>query len=89
MAATLSRRHGLIDADEVTRVESLLKAFNLPTRVPQPISVDAFLTAMGRDKKATAKGLRLILLKALGEAVVVSEFDEQHLIAVLGESLSG
>ena len=89
MAAMLSSRHGLIGADEVTRVESLLQAFNLPTRVQQSISVDAFLTAMGRDKKATTKGLRLILLKALGEAVVTSEFDEQRLIAVLGESLSG
>ena len=89
MAATLSSRHGLIHADEVTRIESVLQAFNLPTRVQQPISVDAFLTAMGRDKKATTKGLRLILLKALGEAVVVSEFDEQHLNAVLSESLSG
>ena len=89
MAAMLSSRHGLIGADEVTRIESLLQAFNLPTRVQQPISVDAFLIAMGRDKKATTKGLRLILLKALGEAVVVSEFDEQHLIAVIGESLSG
>ena len=89
MAATLSSRHGLIEADEVSRVESLLRAFNLPTRVERPISVDAFLTAMGRDKKATARGLRLILLKTLGEAVVVSDFDEQHLNAVLSESLSG
>ncbi len=38
---------------------------------------------MGRDKKAKASGLRLVLLRALGRAEVVSDFDERLLSETL------
>jgi 3-dehydroquinate synthetase len=38
-----------------------------------------FLRAMGRDKKATAEGLRLVILRDLGRADLTSQIDEAAL----------
>ncbi|MFN3587710.1 MAG: 3-dehydroquinate synthase, partial [Moraxellaceae bacterium] len=69
MAADLSARMGWIGMDDVARVRRLLLAAELPV-CPPAMSPEVFLSHMGRDKKVKEGRLRLVLLKALGQAVV-------------------
>jgi 3-dehydroquinate synthase len=79
MAAEFS---GLGDS-ELDRLRTLVDAAGLPSR-PPAIGSQAMLDAMGMDKKVLHKQLRFVLLASLGEAIVTSEYDESHLMQVLG-----
>lgn len=67
-AAHLSRKLGYIGDGEVARIERVLAAHELPTRLRQPLALADLLAAMTRDKKVRAGGLRFIVLRQLGEA---------------------
>lgn len=71
MAADLSQRMGWISATEVEALRTLLLAAGLPVQAPISISQADFLAAMAVDKKNIDGQLRLVLLKRVGEAVVV------------------
>ncbi len=74
MAARLSGLPG----DDVDRLAALVAAAGLPTE-PPAIAADAWLDAMGMDKKVQGKKLRFVLLDAIGESRVSSEFDSSRL----------
>lgn len=74
MAADLSARLGLIIQEDVDYVEKLLLRANLPVKGPA-ISPANMKQLMSVDKKVHDGKIRLVLLKALGEAVVTDEFD--------------
>lgn len=88
MAADLSARHGWISEAEVKTIGHLLAAFNLPIQLADRLDLEAFQMAMGRDKKARASGLRLVLLKGLGSAEIVDDYDEKLLIETLNHFLN-
>ncbi len=69
-AARLSRRLGMVGDTDVSRIESVVSAHGLPTRLRSTLSIESLMAAMARDKKARAGALRFVLLKSLGEAVV-------------------
>jgi 3-dehydroquinate synthase len=69
MAAELSRRLGWISSADVARVESLFVRAGLPVYGP-PMGGDRYLELMRHDKKVQGGKLRLVLLPALGQAVV-------------------
>ncbi len=75
MAADLSQRMGWISAIEVDELRILLLAAGLPVQAPTNISQADFLAAMAVDKKNIDGQLRLVLLKRMGEAVVVDMTD--------------
>lgn len=91
MAADLSMRMELLSPAEAQSVKSLLSAFGLPVVPPGEISVEQFLTLMGRDKKAQAGRIRYVLLKRLGRAFVTADVDDELLRQTLsaGEALAG
>lgn len=62
---------GLPEAD-AARVLAALEAFGLPIRVPADLGTDEILSAMARDKKFEAGGIRFVLLERLGSAFVSS-----------------
>ncbi len=66
---------------DTTRLEALLKKFNLPTSTD--IDADKLIARMQLDKKATQKGLRFITLKRYGEAQFDANVDENRLKTVL------
>jgi 3-dehydroquinate synthase len=84
-AARLSRRLGLVGNTEVGRIESVLSAHALPTRLRAALPIDSLLAAMARDKKVRAGSLRFVLLKALGEAAVAGDVLEADVVAVWRE----
>ena len=69
MAAELSRRLGWIGNADVQRIESLYVRAGLPACGPQ-LAAERYLELMQHDKKVQDGKLRLILLQAVGRAVV-------------------
>ncbi len=74
MAADLSARLDWLSREDLARVEQLLLRAKLPVRGPA-ISAQKMKELMSVDKKVHDGKIRLVLLKALGEAVVTDEFD--------------
>ena len=68
MAAELSRRLGWLSDVDVERVRDLLRRAGLPVKGPA-LGARVYVDLMGHDKKVIAGRLRLVLLRALGEAV--------------------
>lgn len=78
-AADLSQRLGWISSDDVTRIALLLESARLPVFAPRSISTDRFLELMAVDKKVKSGRIRLVLLKSIGEAVIMEDFDNELL----------
>ena len=78
LAARLSVALGWIPEAELRGLESLLQRMNLPTRAPADMDAEQFLTLMARDKKVLDGRLRLVLLEAIGRAVVTADVDQQR-----------
>jgi 3-dehydroquinate synthase len=83
MAAETSARVGWLDRNEAVRIRALLERAGLPT-IAEGLSVTDILDRMRLDKKAGRKGVRLVLLRSLGEAEVVPAPDE----AILREAVA-
>ena len=84
MAADMSERLGWTDESIARRTLDLLKKFNLPTDVPECMTVETFEKLMAVDKKAANGKLRLILLKGeLGGCVFTADFDKTTLAETL------
>ncbi len=74
MAARMSARLGWLDDADVTRAEALIRQARLPVRAPRALDTTRFIELMGVDKKVQDGKIRLVLLKAIGEAVVTDDF---------------
>jgi 3-dehydroquinate synthase len=85
MALDMSRRIGWIDQAEAERGIRIIKSAGLPICSPASMSPADFNELMAVDKKVLDGQLRLVLLKAIGEAVVTAEFDSETLQATLAE----
>jgi 3-dehydroquinate synthase len=83
MAADLSHRLGWLSGHDVARIEALVRCARLPVRAPSAISPARFLELMSVDKKAINGHIRLILLKAIGQAVIVDDCPSAALEATL------
>ncbi|MCB1746230.1 MAG: 3-dehydroquinate synthase [Gammaproteobacteria bacterium] len=83
MAAAMSARLGWLDADAVARIERLLGRAGLPLRPPAGLGPAQFMDVMARDKKNVGGHIRLVLLRALGEAVVTRDYPPEALAATL------
>ncbi|MEO8305226.1 MAG: 3-dehydroquinate synthase [Betaproteobacteria bacterium] len=82
LASRLSERLGWIEAVDVARLCALLSAARLPVTAPN-MEVVRWLELMGRDKKVDRGQLRLVLLRAIGRAVIVGDCDPEALESVL------
>jgi 3-dehydroquinate synthetase len=71
MAANVSVALGWIDAPAAERIAALLTRAGLPVSA-DGVTADAVLDGMQLDKKTGSKGLRIILLRALGQGTVVT-----------------
>lgn len=81
MAARLSANLGLCDAGVETRIAAHLKAVGLPTSpldVAESWNVNRICSHFLNDKKVRDGKLTFVLLKALGDAEVVSDVDPEE-----------
>jgi 3-dehydroquinate synthase len=79
MAAAFSHRCGWLSAEEVLRIRALIGAAGLPLAPPADMTAEIFLKHMQRDKKVQNGRIRLVLLKAIGEAVVSDDYSPELL----------
>ena len=80
MAAALSEKLGDLTPHGVARLEKLLARANLPTVSPDGMTAQDYLPLMMRDKKVLNGKLRLVLLKALGQAYVATDVPQEQVI---------
>lgn len=85
MAADLSARMDWLAADDVMRCEALVARAGLPTRPPAGMAPADFIELMARDKKVAGGKLRLVLMRALGDAVLTADFKPTALDATLAQ----
>ncbi len=78
----MAARASGLDAAATRRIRALLEAAGLPV-APPPVGAGRLRDAMQLDKKVRAGRLRLVLLRAIGDAHVTSDFAEDHLAAAL------
>lgn len=85
-AARLATRLDLCDTAVAARLESLLRAVGLPTRVPRGISAPALYAAMATDKKRVGARIRFVLPRALGDVVIVDDAPRAAVLAAIKET---
>jgi 3-dehydroquinate synthase len=83
MALEMSRRLGWIEQAECERAMRLIARAGLPVVPPAQMTPEDFLKHMSVDKKVQDGRLRLVLLTALGQAVVTDEYPSDVLQATL------
>jgi 3-dehydroquinate synthase len=82
MAAELSRRLGWLSALDVDRIRALFVRAGLPVTGPD-LGAVRYLDLMSHDKKVISGSLRLILLKALGDAVTAADVPQEEVVAAI------
>ncbi|MDB4838171.1 3-dehydroquinate synthase [Marinomonas sp.] len=87
LAVDLSWRMGNLTNQDVERSIDLFKEANLPVLPPIEMTLDSFIERMALDKKVLDGNLRLVLLDALGEAVVTSTFPMENFNACILDAL--
>ena len=86
-AARLSEIRGLCQTGTAKRLATLLSILGLPVKQPADIKINGLTQALALDKKALASGLRLVLLQALGHAVVDHQSSEEDILTAMKQSL--
>ena len=86
-AARLSESRGLCGEGTTSRISGLLKRFDLPVHLPAQTSLAGLRVALDLDKKALASGLRLILLTAIGQAIINDDSPPDEILSVMEQSL--
>jgi len=86
LATRTSIALGLLDPAVADRLEQLLARADLPTRA-EGLSSDRVMEIMQLDKKASAQGLSLVLLNAIGAGVIAPAPDAGLLRGVLETGL--
>lgn len=88
MAVDLSCRLGWLPAEVLDRAKALIAAANLPVKAPSTMTVDDFIEAMSIDKKNINGKIRLVLLDALGSALMTDEVDPQLVRQVIADNIA-
>lgn len=83
LALRLSVQRGWVDPAAVAGLRGLLQDAGLPTGIPEDMRPGDFLTLMARDKKVIDGRLRLVLLRAIGEACIVDDVSAAELETLL------
>ena len=92
MAIDLSIRHHWIDEKVRARTLNLFQQAGLPVSPPKDMTTEQFLQVMAIDKKSVGGTITLILLQAIGRAVVSVDYQHDKLLQTLKaycESRSG
>lgn len=86
IAARLSKKLGWIKQVDVERVIDLIERANLPVTAPSKMTPEQFIDLMSVDKKVSDGVLKLVLYKALGQAVITSDYTLDALKEAIAES---
>jgi len=82
MAARLSERLGYLNGDECARAIALIEHAGLPVTGAK-LGAERYLELMAHDKKVEAGRLRLILMRAIGDAEIFSDIPVGDIVATI------
>ena len=82
VAARVAEAMGLCQPGLPERVETLLRAFGLPTRVP-PFRPGEIWQAMAMDKKKCGSQLRFVLPRGFGDVIITEKVEQELVSSVL------
>lgn len=93
MAALLSEQLGWLDQAAIERIKALFRRVGLPVEGPwlaaAPMaSAERYLELMRHDKKVSAGVMRLVLLQAIGQAVVSAEANDGAILQAIQAGLA-
>ena len=83
LAVEMSVALGTLEPENAERARLLIKRSGLPTSIPANVDAQQLIAAMRLDKKNRDGRIRLILLRALGDAFICADYDEDILRAVI------
>ena len=83
LAAKLAVAMNLLEVSDLCRIESLIKAFDLPLEAPTTMQFDDFVRHMRRDKKNIAGKLRFIVPTAIGQSEIRDDVTQEILQQIL------
>ena len=86
IAARVSQHMGLIRADAVARIVSLLERARLPVAAPD-LGFERYLQLMGLDKKVEGGKIRFILLRGIGSAFLTADVPRDALEAAFAAAV--
>ena len=84
-AGYMSHLLGHLDETALERMAAAFEMVRLPIYPPAEMSPDCFLELMAGDKKVQAGRIRLVLLRAIGQAYVTGEYPPELLRRTLEE----
>lgn len=82
-AAYISNKRSLISDEEFYEIRDMFVPFKLPISLDE-FSMEDVCKNIGHDKKNTDTGLKFILLKKIGKAVIVNDVSEDEIRSALG-----
>lgn len=83
LAAKLAVVMDLLEVSELCRIESLIKAFDLPLLAPENMGLDEFVRHMKRDKKNIGGKLRFIIPTSIGKSEIRDDITVEILQQIL------
>ncbi len=83
MACDLSHRLGWLDESVTQRTIKLLKESGLPIKAPKEMTIEKYMNAMSIDKKVDNGTINIVLLTALGKAVITADYSATQLETTL------
>jgi len=89
MAAALSLRMGLLSHSDYERIISINKLVGLPTLPPRDLDPKTLAAAMQMDKKNHGGRIRLILIRAIGDAFICDDYSDDEFRMVLESGRAG
>lgn len=82
LATKLAVLRNWVQASDFSRIEQLIRAFDLPTAGPVDMSVETYIRHMQHDKKVLSGKMRFIVPTAIGRAEVVDDVTQEELVAL-------
>ena len=83
-AANISHKRSFLSDEEFYEIRDMFVPFGLPISLDS-IDTDSVYANIGHDKKTTGSGLKFILLKKIGKAVIASDVTEDEIKAAIGD----
>ena len=92
LALSLSKKLGIISEHEVLRIKRHFTSFGFKTKIVQipgdPINVELLMDLMYQDKKVKSNQLNFVLLRKIGQGILVNNISPVTVKDVLLESLN-
>ncbi len=77
-AAYISYKRSMLSNEEFYEIRDMFVPFDLPISL-EPFEIEGVYSNIGHDKKNTDTGLKFILLKKIGKAVIVNDVSEDEI----------